>query len=304
MPRSHAQQGFVLPMTLIILALLTTLSMGLSQMARHAIADVQHRQAVFDQELLMKSAAQRALYYLLIGVPKPRTFVSNDFTLAVDGQWQSWDDVKISIQDAAGLMGLAMYNQSAFERLLTTYLSQSDATTIAAQLGDWMDEDSFTRPYGMETNDYLKASMPMLPRDGLLRSLDGLLELPAITPELFNATDRADGVDGVLGLRDLLLAGGADYFNPATAPDILMLPMLGGANNKSILSLKKKHDWASMKKLFPSRAGFDVEYSPAYTFVFRFRSAGMTGRAMYRLAPAKTVPYQLIMWQYPDHVRG
>jgi len=219
----------------------------------------------------------------------------------------SWDDmcdVKISIQDAAGLMGLAMYNQSAFERLLTTYLSQSDATTIAAQLGDWMDEDSFTRPYGMETNDYLKASMPMLPRDGLLRSLDGLLELPAITPELFNATDRADGVDGVLGLRDLLLAGGADYFNPATAPDILMLPMLGGANNKSILSLKKKHDWASMKKLFPSRAGFDVEYSPAYTFVFRFRSAGMTGRAMYRLAPAKTVPYQLIMWQYPDHVRG
>jgi len=287
-------------MTLIILALLTTLSMGLSQMARHTVADVQQRQELLERELLMKSAAQRALYYLLVGVPKVRSFAVGDMELAVDGGWVSWGDVDISIQDAAGLMGLAVYHQQSFERLLTTRMSEADAQAMAARLGDWIDSDSVTRPLGMEASDYLKASYPMMPRDGLLRSLDGLLELPGMTPELFN------GEGGFAGLRDLVLAGGEGYFNPATAPEGLIAAVMNvkATEGKKILSMRRKHDWSSMKMMYANMTGLDVAFRPGYAFVIRLRSAGVTGRAMYRLSPAKTVPYRLIMWQYPDHVRG
>jgi len=296
----YSQHGFVLPMTLIVLALLTTLSMGLSQMARHAVADAQQRQALLQQELVMKSAAQRAVYYLLVATPKVRTVVAGDVELAVDGQWLSWGDVEVSIQDAAGLMGLAVYNQDAFERLLATWMDQSAAHGLAARLGDWIDGDSFTRPGGMEAADYLKASAPMLPRDGLMRSLDGLLELPGMTQDLYN------GHDGLPGLRDLMLAGGTGFFNPASAPAVLVGPMLAvsGQHEKQLLALKKKHDWATMRMLVPHGSNMDVEYHPGYAFILRFRIGALHGRAMYRLSPAKTVPYRLIMWQYPDHVRG
>lgn len=295
----------MLPMTLIILALLTTLSMGLSQMARQAMSDAGQRYRLLETELAMKSASQRALYYLLVGVPKVRTFAIDDMELAVDGQWLTWGDVDISIQDGAGLMGLAIYNQQYFERLLLTVMDQSGAQAVAARLADWVDGDSFTRLAGMEAGDYLKASLPMMPRDGDFRSLDGLLELPGITSELFNG-DSVNGDSGSFALRDLLLVGGEGYFNPATAPEILIGPMMGGADpkGKKIISLRERGDWTTMKMMSPYRAGFEIEYRPGYTFILRFHSGGMTGRAMYRLSPAKTVPYRLIMWQYPDYVRG
>jgi len=295
-----SQQGFVLPMTLIVLALLTTLSMGLSQMARHAVADVQQRQLLLEQELAMKSSAQRALYYLLTGTPKARSVVAGDIELPVDGQWLSWGKVRISIQDEAGLMGLALYDQQAFEQLLANWLSQSDARSIAARLADWVDADRFARPWGMEIEDYLKASTAMLPRDAPLRSLDGLLELPGLNASLYN------GHDDVPGLRDLLVVGSADFFNPATAPDILIGPMMGLSEEqeKQLIALKKKHDWASLRILFPDAPHREIDYHPGYVFEFRFRTGDVQGRAMYRLSPSRTVPYRLIMWQYPDHVRG
>jgi len=287
-------------MTLIVLALLATLSMGLSQMARHAIADVEQRQMLLQQELTMKNAAQRALYYLLTGTPKIRSFSAKAIQLPVDGQWLTWGNVDISIQDEAGLMGLASYDQQAFEQLLTNWLSKSDARSMAARLADWIDADRLARPWGMEVEGYLKASLPMLPRDAPLRSLDGLLELPGMSPALYN------GHGHVAGLRNLLVAGGADSFNPATAPDALIGPMMGLSDEqtKQFLALKKKHDWTSLQILFPGATTRNIAYQPGYVFVFRFRAGGMQGRAMYRLSPFKTVPYRLIMWQYPDHARG
>jgi len=287
-------------MTLIVLALLTTLSMGLSQMARHSIADVQQRQLLLDQELAMKSAAQQVLYYLLTGTPDVRTYRSGDVELAVDGQSFSWDGVEISVQDEAGLMGMALYDQYAFERLLTTWMPEPDARTLAARVGDWIDEDSFPRPGGMEAETYLKTSAQMMPRDAPLRSLDGLLEIPGMTVEIYN------GKNGVPGLRDLMLVGGEDFFNPATAPERLIGPMLGfsDAVEKQWLALRRKRDWDSMRTLLPRVTAADIEYHPGYAFIFRFRTGHIRGRAMYRLSPSETVPYRLIMWQYPDHDRG
>jgi len=296
----HSQQGFVLPMTLIVLALLTTLSMGLSQMARHAIADVEQRQLLLDKEMIMKSAGQQVLYRLLIGVPKVRSFISDHMELAVDGQPFVWDGVKISVQDEAGLMAMALYNPHQFERLLALWLSGEDARILAAKVGDWIDADSFPRPGSMEAAAYLKSATSMIPRDAPLRSLDGLLEIPAMTSQIYN------GKAGMPGLRDLVVVGGADFFNPATAPDELIRPMLGFSQGRARrwLDLRQKHDWVSMQALDPDIASMEIEYHPGYVFILHFSIGQFSGKAMYRLSPFETVPYRLMMWQYPDHDRG
>ena len=287
-------------MTLIVLALLATLSMGLSRMARHSVADVGQRQEMLNTELAMKSAAQKVLYELLTGTPKVRSVMAGHHELPVDAQPFRWDGIDISVQDEAGLMGMALFDVHVFERLLGQWLPAKQARILAARVADWVDADSFARPGSFESAAYLKMTPPMIPRDAPLRTLDGLLEIPGMTPQIYN------GVNGKPGLRDLVMVGGEDVFNPATAPAVLIGAVMdfSGAREKQWLALREKHAWAAMQALDSHRASLDIAYHPGYAFIMHFRMGQVKARAEYRLSPSQTVPYRLLMWQYPDHDRG
>lgn len=300
---NHNQQGFVLPMTLIVLALLTVLSMGLSHMARNAVSEVQNRKAMVENELLFRSSVQWSLYHLLTGVPDKRVVRSDAFSLPIDGAPVQWNGVEVRVQDAAGLLGLWYYRQPIFKRLLKQLTSNQQALELSAKLGDWIDSDQRQRYRGMEISDYIKAKLPMLPRNAPLRSLDELLEIPGFSAGLFN------GHDGVVGLRDLLLAGGEDHFNLATAPDILVGSMLGisGEKLQQVLSLRRRGMWKALALMVgdnPVFAGNSL-FMPGFQYRIMMKTAdGVLGRAVYRLVPSKAIPYELILWQYPDYGRG
>jgi len=297
------QQGFVLPMTLIILALLTVLSMGLSHMARNALSDVQNRKQMIDYELLFRSDVQRSLYHLLVGVPNKRIVQHGSFSLPVDGTVMHWGDANVRVQDAAGLLGLWYYRQPVFEGVLKHLTNQAQAQEIAARLGDWIDTDQRSRYKGMEASDYVKTRQMMLPRNAALRSLDELLEIPGLTPALFNGHGR------VVGLRDLLLAGGEDHFNLAAAPNILVGPVLGisGSVLQQVLSLRRRGMWQALRLMVASNPVFEggSPFLPGFQYRITMTTAGgYSGRAIYRLVPNRVIPYELILWQYPDYERG
>jgi len=300
---NKAEKGFVLPMTLIVLALLTVLSMGLSHMARNALHEVQERKALMKNELLFRSGVQWSLYHLLTGVPDKRVVRSGSFSLSVDGVAVRWNGVEVHVQDAAGLLGLWYYRQPVFKRVLEQLIPDQQALELSAKLGDWIDSDQRQRYGGMETSDYVKARLPMLPRNAALRSLDELLEIPGLSPALFN------GHDGIVGLRDLLLAGGEDHFNLATSPDILVGSILGLSEEKlqQVLSLRRRGKWQALSLLVVNNPVFngDAPFIPGFQYRLIIKTAdGVVGRAMYRLVPSKAVPYELILWQYPDYERG
>ena len=297
------ERGFVLPLTLIIIALLTVLSMGISQMARHAVNDARQRRDFYENELALRDAAQWALYQLLAGTPKFRTVRAGRLILPIDGRPVRWQGITVRVQDGAGLMGLGIYRQQPFRQLLQQLTNKTQAETIAARLGDWIDANQRTRFRGMEAADYLKAGLPMQPRNAPLRTLDELLEVPGVTSALYN------GRHGKPGLRDFLLAGGSDHFNLATAPVLLVGPMLGfkGDKLRQVLALRRKGDWDLLRRL----VGYNVAFndSPPFTPGFQFRmiirdANGATARALFRLTPDKEVPYERMLWQYPDHGRG
>jgi len=302
--QADMQKGFVLPMTLIVLALLTVLSMGLSQMARSHIRDVQLRSDLFNQGLAMKSRAQWVLYHLLTGVPEKRVFRTGAFELPVDATPVASSDMTIRVQDGAGLLGLAVFKPFVFESLLKKLLPRQDASILSARLGDWLDADNHVRYQGMEEADYVSAGLSVRPRNGALRSVDELLEIPGFTAELYN------GVGGQQGLRDLLLAGGEVHFNLATAPEILIGPVLGvsGSELARIISLRAKGAWQQLSQRVNRNPVFTEDFSPfapGLLFQIRVRAlSGMSLRAIYILEPYKDVPYRLVLWQYPDYERG
>jgi len=300
---NQTQQGFVLPMTLIVLALLTVLSMGLSHMARNTLNEVQSRKVMVENELLFRSSVQWSLYHLLTGVPDKRVVQHGSFSLPIDGTSMHWGAVDVRVQDAAGLLGLWYYRQPVFEGVLKQLTGETQAQEIAARLGDWIDTDQRSRYSGMEASDYVKAKQMMLPRNAALRSLDELLEIPGITPALFN------GHDGIVGLRDLLLAGGEDHFNLATASSILVGPVLGisGSVLQQVLSLRQRGMWQALRLMVGNNPLFDGGSPFMPGFQYRITTTtpnGFSGRAIYRLLPNRAVPYELILWHYPDYERG
>jgi len=301
--KTTRHNGFALPITLIVLSLLTVLSLGISQMARQDIAKIQRRQQFIKDELILKNTNQWVLYQLLIGTPDKDVKHHASYTLPVDNTAVSHNQVQIQVQDSAGLMGLYYYYPKRVEQLLKKLTDKQTAVTITAQLKDWVDKDSRSSYKGMEIAGYRKTRQPMLPRNAPIRSLDELLELPAMTAALYNGNDKQ------AGLRDLLLAGGVSEFNITTAPDILLGPMLGISGKKlaQIQALKKAKDWRHIRELTAKMSMFSDSspFGQAYQYrVVLTLPNGKKSRALYRLTPSKAKPYQQKQWQYPDNDRG
>jgi hypothetical protein len=61
---------------------------------------------------------------------------------------------------------------------------------IADAILDWLDADSMPREYGAEQEYYMGLDPPYMPRNGPIGSLDELLQVRGITPELLYGLDR------------------------------------------------------------------------------------------------------------------
>ena len=296
-------QGFALPITLIILSLLAVLSIGLSQMSRQNIAKVKYRQQLLNDELVLKNATQWTLYRLLSGIPFANVVYNDSFSLPVDNTSVNYQQTQVKVQDAAGLMGLYLYQSKRFEQLLRQLTSPNQAAAVTAQLKDWIDKDSLTSYQGMEINDYIDIQQSIRPRNAPIRSLDELLELPAMTNELFNGNGKH------VGLKDLLLAGGVTDFNITTAPDVLLVPMLNITKEKSrqIQNLKQARDWQRLRRVIET-LNIPSEYSDfqqSYQYLITLSLPhGKRARGLYQLYPDNSPPYKIKQWQYPDNERG
>jgi len=300
-----AERGFVLPLVLIILALLTLLAMGLSHMASIKVQQVMTKKQQFEGYVNVQNATQTALFRLLTAKPGPRAFTSGDMVVPVDDSPVRLAGLACHIQDVAGLLSLGQYDERRFRLLLQQLVDKKTAVRLAARLGDWLDEDSRQRYQGMEAADYVAAGSAILPRNGPLRSLDELLEIPGFTPSLFNG----DKKQGRPGLRDLLIAGGAGWFNAASAPELLLKPYLGVTDRQAaaIVRARNAGDWARFNE---GVRGGGISYweispdTPSRTFRMDCQAgADLTARVQVQLKSIKDPPYFIQIWQYPDYER-
>lgn len=300
------QQGFVLPLTLVVVAILTVLAMGLNRMGSAEIEAVHLVKQQWENELAIRNALQAILYPLLVGNLEPRRVRDADRVLPTDGTPIIRSPIEIRIQDVAGLISLGDYDQKVFQRVLAKLTEKAAAGRMAAVLGDWVDEDLFQRYRGMETAHYAAAGMARTPRNGPLRSLDELIELPGMTFGLFNGENHRGEKPG---LRDLVIAGGVGWFNAASAPAILLSAKLGLEDKQvaPLVAAREAGDWRLFKSLLGNHRGgnnglpWDLP-SNQFRLILRADS-GHRARVLIEVTATAHEPYRILAWQYPDYAR-
>jgi type II secretory pathway component PulK len=156
--RRAATTGFVLPVTVILLALI---SVGVALMAHRSdqlrtlvIAAQQEQQAT---QLVQRHVAMA----MLLSNTLPR-YKSRLGDIELDGRmYRAGDGTFVSYQDAAGLFNLRWATAEELVRLLRAVgVAEGQAMPLAEKLLDYMDADDLVRANGAEAAEYQAAKLP------------------------------------------------------------------------------------------------------------------------------------------------
>lgn len=124
----------------------------------------------------------------------------------------------ITVEDERAKVPIATANEMVVRRLLgAAGLPPHQSEPLAAAILDWMDADDYQRMYGAEAESYRKAGAEMLPRNGRLHSLDELLAVRGMNPELL----------AKLAPSITLYFGEPASFSSRTATPLAVMAMLG-----------------------------------------------------------------------------
>jgi len=114
------------------------------------------------------------------------------------------------------------YNQQ-YRDILARFLSLPEfdlkpdqVESIIDSIKDWLDSDEEVTGHGVESSYYKSLSSPYSAKNGPLDSLDELLLVQGITPEVFF------GSNGKPGIRDFLTVYGDGQININTAPKMVL----------------------------------------------------------------------------------
>jgi type II secretory pathway component PulK len=111
----------------------------------------------------------------------------------------------------------------ATEQMLTTLLAEAgrpanDAEALAQAILDWIDGDDLRRAQGAEAAEYRRLGLDHLPRNGPVATLDELLHVRGMTPEILY---------GPAGIARWLTVQGSGRINLNTAPREVLAALPG-----------------------------------------------------------------------------
>lgn len=180
----RAPRGFVLPVTVILLALI---SVGVSLMA-HRSDQLRSLVTASRQEQQASVAVHNALAQALYLTSTLYRRGSRMGDIELDGRfYRSSDGTYVGYQDAAGLFNLRRASSAEVIGLLRALgVADAKAALLADTLLDYTDADSLVRLNGAEAADYSAAKLPP-PRNapllapGELQRIIGWRELDAAT---------------------------------------------------------------------------------------------------------------------------
>jgi len=304
MIKTLSQRGSILPLTLIIIAILTSFAVTLSQQARSTLKETQQQQQQWQNELQYRSLLQNIIQILLVGKKNYNEATLDKQQIFIDGRLMTINELQVQVQETSGLLGLAIYQPEWVLRLLQQATDATTAIHIRDELGDWIDKNSIKQRFGMESSDYALAKKAYKPRNTPLRHLDELLELPSMTAAIYNKKL------GLYPLREHLLAGGGSHINVATATKAVLKAVFNLRPKKlqNLLIAREKQDWKAVKRLLPQYHLAYDEFGPFIgSAVYRIKISkknAPTLSTIIRLTPFKSPPYQIQLWHYPDNERG
>jgi type II secretory pathway component PulK len=299
------QKGFVLPLVMIVLAIMTIIIMSLNKTARMKIESAQINKQIWQSEVAIRNAFNVLLYPLLTGTLKANRIERGQQVFYLDNRQFKIDNVTIEIQDIAGLVSLGDYNKIWMEKLLATYIDRNKAKKISARLGDWIDEDNYPQFNGMEQNAYTANGIKVKLRNGPLRSSGELKEIKGFSHKLYREIQQSRRHKAVPSLRDSLIVGGVGWFNATTAP----LPALRAILNftpkqaDDFVSARQAKNWTEVNTILSHQN--PVNEMPLDTPSLQYRitltsEEGERARFLIKVTANGRTPYEIQQWHFPD----
>jgi type II secretory pathway component PulK len=190
---------------------------------------------------------------------------------------------RVQLQDLNGLLSLTSMTQGDFlEKLLVMTINKAEARTITASLMDWIDTDSRPRGGGAEQNHYPAG---LVVRNGPVQSFTELAYVNGMTLE-------AEQV-----LMENTTFQPTPFFNPMTAPEVLLAAFTGDRAKAAAVSALKLRTGFSQSAVIEA-SGMDQDEAIAYIIGPDFRMTLDThvGDAYYgKIEEYRITPYR----QYP-----
>ncbi len=145
----------------------------------------------------------------------------------------------------------------------------SDRDTIVDSILDWIDKNDQHRANGAESDYYQGLSPAYSAKNGPLDSLEELLKIRGVTPELFYGSEEyqsqeSSGTENAPGLARIFTVQGVIQFNSNTAERAVLEIMYLENEVDEILAKKEERGWYNQAKSthFKIEATGTLEHSP------------------------------------------
>ncbi len=313
--RRNAEAGIVLIAVLWGIVILASIALCLAASVRVAVDELQNRKEQLQAYYLARGGVFRtaALLTSASAAPHQLAFVPGRRKV----EWaEDLGRVTVEISDESGKIDLNRAPEKALERLfLALGLDLPSARALVDAVEDWRDPDSFTRLNGAEESYYLALPEPYRPANADFQSVEELLLVRGVTPELFYGryVVGEDGkVERQLGLVDCITvdSGGPPVnINYAPYPVLLAVPGMEPRVANYIVTAREKNPFASVSDLsheFPVILGGET---------LSFLSGGSSGRvtlvasgstpggakarirALVQVQGVKAAPFRVLRWE-------
>ncbi len=160
----------------------------------------------------------------------------------------------------------------------------SERDTIADSILDWIDKNDQHRVNGAESDYYRGLSPAYSAKNGPLDSLEELLKVRGVTPELFYGSEEyqsqePSGEENAPGLARIFTVQGVSQFNPNTAERVALEIMYPTTLVDEILTKKEERGWYDQSKSthFKIEATGKFEHSPTQHTIVAIIEKQQTG---------------------------
>jgi general secretion pathway protein K len=160
----------------------------------------------------------------------------------------------------------------------------SERDTVVDSILDWIDKDDRHRVNGAESDYYQGLSPGYSAKNGPLDSLEELMKVKGVTPELFYGSEEYESKessdkDNAPGLARIFTIQGVSQFNPNTAERAVLEIMYPENQVEEILSKKEERGWYNHSKSthFKIEATGMLEQSPTQHTIVAIIEKQQTG---------------------------
>ncbi|MEN8260488.1 MAG: hypothetical protein ABFS02_07865 [Pseudomonadota bacterium] len=210
------QSGVALIMVLWVLVIMTVMAASFSLSMRREGDLVRNIKGEVEAAALADAGVYNAMLMLMLPIHSEMRWRAdgsiNEFNLA-DAI------IRVQIYDEVGKIDLNVANQDLLlGALVNSGLTEAEAAQLIDAILDWRDEDNLVRPNGAEEEQYKDSGYAYGPRNKPFQTLEELLLVKGITPELYRRLEhlltvhsKQPGINARRASREVLLAvPGAD----------------------------------------------------------------------------------------------